>query len=426
MTAEELDSSIDFWRIIGSYTRPLGGDLKLTISPAYGVDQITAAGADAGAMGPFTSIGVVDQNLSYRARVNGTVGSRVTLDTGLDILSRVTSYTGLVQQNDNLGNANGIDINPSQLFRGAQSVGVGAYIDLGITVTPRLRIIPSLRVDGYLLDGIERESVDPRFVVRYKLDDAWTVKAYVGQFTEPPQPEEFDRRFGNPNIALEHGYSGGIGYEWRPNRLWSIDSEIYYVDRIDITEFNSGAFMNSDGTYSYVNFDSQGQNRAYGFEAIIKREITPRFYAWLSYTFSRSMDKDGDSWVASAFDEPDVLNAVASGKPGAGVEVGLRYQFASGRPETPVLGATYDRDAGAYVPVYGAYRSERLPAFRQLDARIERDWVFENWTIGGYLDVINVMNTKNVEAIEYDYRYRQSAPITSFPILPTLGVRGTW
>ena len=37
-----------------------------------------------------------------------------------------------------------------------------------------------------------------------------------------------------------------------------------------------------------------------------------------------------------------------------------------------------------------------------------------------------VFNLKNVEATQYDYRYRESAPITSFPILPTLGIRGTW
>ena len=71
-------------------------------------------------------------------------------------------------------------------------------------------------------------------------------------------------------------------------------------------------------------------------------------------------------------------------------------------------------------------RSIRLPTFFQLDTRIERDWLFDTWSLGAYLDVINVMNTTNVEAVQYDYRYRQSSPITSFPILPTLGVKGTW
>ena len=52
----KLNSSIDFFRIIGKYERPLMGDLKLTLSPAYGRDQVTFSGAQAEAMGPYTSL----------------------------------------------------------------------------------------------------------------------------------------------------------------------------------------------------------------------------------------------------------------------------------------------------------------------------------------------------------------------------------
>ncbi len=91
-----------------------------------------------------------------------------------------------------------------------------------------------------------------------------------------------------------------------------------------------------------------------------------------------------------------------------------------------MIGATYDADQGDYDPVYGPTRSTRTPTFIQLDVRAEKVWLYDTWSLGFYLDIINVTNRKNVEAIEYDYRYRESAPVTSFPILPTLGVRGTW
>jgi hypothetical protein len=97
-----------------------------------------------------------------------------------------------------------------------------------------------------------------------------------------------------------------------------------------------------------------------------------------------------------------------------------------GRPDTPVIGATYDADTGTYDAISGERRSIRTPVFRQLDVRAEKVWLYNTWSIGLYIDIINVANTKNVEATEYDYRYRESAPVTSFPILPTLGVRGTW
>ena len=74
----------------------------------------------------------------------------------------------------------------------------------------------------------------------------------------------------------------------------------------------------------------------------------------------------------------------------------------------------------------GDVRSVRNPTFTQIDVRAEKTWLFRTWSLGLYLDIINVINAKNVEAYEYDYRYREKAPVTSFPILPTLGLRGMW
>ncbi|MEO8846769.1 MAG: TonB family protein [Kofleriaceae bacterium] len=426
--SQDLNSSVKFLRVIGSYERPLSGDLKLTMSPAWGRDEVLFSGGQAMASGPFSSVGVINDDFSYRMRVKGKIAQRLTLDTGIDMLSRVTTYQALIPVDDSLINSSGVDITPTQIFRGSQLFGTAAYIDLGIDVTDRLKIVPTLRADQYILDGVYRESLDPRIVARYKLDDQWTLKGYVGRFTQPPQPEALDRRFGNPSVQLEHGMHYGLGYEWRPDHVWSIDSEVYYVERHDLVIFSDDVTQSADGSYSYVNFTNEARNYSYGVEAIIKREITEHLYGWLSYTYSRAREKrhpDSD-WVPTTFDQPHVLNAVASYKPGGGFEFGARFQLASGRPDTPVIGATYDADTGRYVPVRGAARSVRDPNFYQLDARVERDWLFERWSFGLYIDVINVLNTTNVEAYQYDYRYRQRSPITSFPILPTLGVKGTW
>src|SRR3569833_1901146 len=423
-----LNSSVDFLRVIGSYERPMAGDLKLTLSPAWGRDMISFSGAQAMASGPFTSLGVINDNLSYRMRVKGKIASRLTLDTGLDMLSRITHYSALVPVDDTAIDSSGVDITPTQVFRGSLMFGTGAYVDLGIDVTDRLKLVPTLRVDNFILDGVSRSSIDPRFVARYKLDEQWTLKGYVGRFTQPPQPEALDRRFGNPQVQLEHGMHYGLGYEWRPDHVWSIDSEVYYVARSNLVIFSDDVTQNSDGTFSYVNITHEARNYSYGFEAIIKREITEHVYGWLSYTYSRAREKrhPTSDWHPTTFDQPLVLTAVASWKPGGGFELGARFQLASGRPGRPGGGATYDADSGGYVPVNGPVRSVRDPTFYQLDARVERDWLFDRWSFGLYLDVINVLNTTNVEAYQYDYRYRQRSPITSFPFLPTLGVKGTW
>lgn len=428
-TSANLDSSVKFFRLMGTYTRPLRGDLRLTLSPSWGSDAVTFTGAQAEGAGPFTSLSVNNKALSYRMRVHGKLRKALTIDTGIDLLSRVTEFEALVPADDTLiGGSNGADIPPSQLFRGSQSLGVAAYADAGIDIGKKLKLIPGLRIDGYILDGKQRSSIDPRLVARYKLSDQLTAKSYAGRFSQPPQPEALDDRFGNPDVQIEHGYHFGVGYEWKPDRMWSLDSEIYYVDRRNVVVFTPDVIMNPDGTFDLVNFRNTGRRASYGLEAIIKREISERAFGWLSYTFSRSKqtNRNGERWFPTSFDQPHVLNAVGSFKPGGGWELGAKFQLASGRPDSKVIGSTFDADCGCYDAVTTGTRTTRIETFMQLDVRVEKTWLFQLWSLGAYLDIINVTNRKNPEGTDYDYRFRESTPVTSFPIFPTIGVRGTW
>ena len=164
---------------------------------------------------------------------------------------------------------------------------------------------------------------------------------------------------------------------------------------------------------------------------MIKREISERAFGWLSYTFSRVAARRNRTGAGLVADRVRSAARAERGRrarsPGGGWELGARFQLASGRPDTPVIGATYDADTGSYDA--GA-RPDPLDAHADVHARStcasRRRGCTSTWSLGLYLDVINVANSQNVEATEYDYRYRESAPVTSFPILPTLGLRGTW
>ena len=173
---------------------------------------------------------------------------------------------------------------------------------------------------------------------------------------------------------------------------------------------------------------NSGTSSTYGLEALIKREISDTVYGWLSYTYSHSVQRrfvDSDT-VPTAFDQAHNLNAVLSWKPGGGWELGGRLRVSTGRPETPFVGATLDADGGGFIPVSGGFRAARRAYFQQLDVRAEKTWLFKLWSLGVYLDVQNVTNATNPEATQWDYRYRESAPVSGVPILPTLGVRGAW
>jgi hypothetical protein len=105
---------------------------------------------------------------------------------------------------------------------------------------------------------------------------------------------------------------------------------------------------------------------------------------------------------------------------------GGRLRFVSGNPTTPVTGSVLDASSGAYVPTYGAVNSDRLPAFSQLDVRVDRTWTYPTWKLDLFLDVQNVTNHGNVEGYSYSYDYSQKTPVTGLPILPILGVEAQW
>ena len=59
-----------------------------------------------------------------------------------------------------------------------------------------------------------------------------------------------------------------------------------------------------------------------------------------------------------------------------------------------------------------------------MDVRIDKVWTFDRWRYSMYLDVQNVWNGTNAEAIDYNYNFTIGTPVSGLPLLPILGLRG--
>lgn len=424
----DLTSRIDFARLIGRYERPIVGGLRLTLSPAIGFDQVSFAGAPSEDAERFSGVSVDVDNLSYRMRVDGPIGEHVYLDTGIDMESRVTHFELLVPLSEDIRATDAIDITPELLVFNSDAFLYGAYADVAVQLGD-LRLIPGVRFDGSLLQGNHLWSIDPRFSARYRLNSAWLAKGYLGLFHQPPQPEALDLEFGNPDLGLERAVHTGVGGEWAFADRWLADLELYFIDRRNLVEFTTDAERDPEtGEVDPINYRNSRVGDTIGLELLIKREVTRRLYGWLSYTLSRTRELEfgDDVYEPTPFDQRHGLNAVASYRFDGGWELGGRFRLASGRPITDVVDSTFDADHGHYDRVPGPFRGSRRKTFHQLDARLEKTWLFDTWRLGVYLDVQNLLAVENEEAVQYDYRYRERAPVTSVPFLPTLGVRGSW
>jgi hypothetical protein len=158
--------------------------------------------------------------------------------------------------------------------------------------------------------------------------------------------------------------------------------------------------------------------------------VTRDFFGWLAYTFNRSEQRraGGDGYTLTTWDQTHILTAVASYRLPANFELGARMRYVTGRPTTPLQHTfdVYSVDRNRFYGTFGAGNSIRFKPFHQLDLRLERSWLFQSWTLSAYVDVQNVYNASNVEATYYDYRYRELYEVPGIPILPVIGVKGSF
>ncbi len=313
----------------------------------------------------------------------------------------------------------------------------------------KLAFKPSLRLEHY---GLSDEWVlDPRFNMSYELGDKVTLKESIGLYHQPPNVADLDPAFGNEDLQSSYTVQTTLGAEVKlPLGLKSsatgFYSEMYDLPVDAVTSATSAASAGSPlsggvgavsreftieqfGSYSYQ--ENRGRGKNYGVEFLLEgshgRPGKPgTFLAWLSYTYSRSLRRDDPrvylDYRPYVLDQPHLLTALGSVLLTENWRLGMRVRYATGNPITPVVGTFFDTDTQSYQSVAGELLSERLPAFFQLDVRLDRRWQRSWGTISLFLDVQNLTNRVNPEGVSYNYDFSKQSYTSGLPIFPSLGL----
>jgi hypothetical protein len=168
-----------------------------------------------------------------------------------------------------------------------------------------------------------------------------------------------------------------------------------------------------------------GIGRSYGVQWLVRQRRWHGLSGWIAYTVSRSerRDEPSDGWRLFDYDQPHVLTVVANDALGPWT-VGARLRFASGLPRTPVTGAFFDAKDDQYDPVFGPQNSTRLPAFWQLDARIDRSFALGRGVdLHVYVEGLNLTGRANAEEYVYNVDYTRRGAITGLPLIVLAGAR---
>ncbi len=368
---------------------------------------------------------------SLRSTAEYRFSDAVTLAGGLDIARSGAEVTARIQQPPREGEPPPSSVTQDLLeVDGKYSQYFPAlWTELRLRPLPGLLVVPGLRSESYVYtDQAEaRRTLNPRLAVRYALSEQVTLKGGAGLYHRPPIQDEPSQSFGNPDLRPQRSIQYGLGAEWQPIPEWFVSVEGFY-NRLSDMFVRSDAVVERNGEQVPERLKNGGRGRVYGAELLVRRAVTERLFGWLAYTLSHSerRDRPDAAWRLFDNDQTHVLTAIASYKLGGGWEVGARFRFSSGNPNTPIVGSRRDDLTDVFVPIYGAVNSRRLPNFHQLDVRVDKTWVFDTWSLNAYLDLTNAYNNPAIEGVQYSYNYSESAYLEGLPILPVLGAKGSF
>ncbi|MGH7282437.1 MAG: TonB family protein [Polyangiaceae bacterium] len=374
---------------------------------------------------------------SYRTKL----APRAVIELGLDALgssddiSRSGSLTLPPREGDIavFGQSPGDAVSADTWSTHILNVGPNAIaeIELGpLTVTP------GVRIDTFLIEGSRQTprvgltpsvgfsrlnaAIDPRLALRLKVAPRVSLFASGGLYHQAPDPRDLSAVFGTPALGLSNATHVSAGQTVKITRTLDLEMTAFYKKMGDLTV--RSRLTDPMLAQSLV---QDGEGRSYGVQFLLRQEVWKGFFGWLSYTLSRSERRyvgDAD-WRLFDFDQPHVLALVASQEIQKWT-IGARFRLSSGYPRTPVVGAYYDAHGDDYQPIFGAQNTLRIPAFYQLDLKIERVFPLGRAAkIVAFVDVENVTFHKNDEEIVYSSDYTQRNFITGLPTLAVVGAR---
>lgn len=295
--------------------------------------------------------------------------------------------------------------------------------------TPNLEL--TLGLGNSYNDFNGKQFIQPRFASRYALTEHTTVTASVGRHNQFIREFRFIAEdLGNPDLLEQDSRHYMIGFEQLLKDSLSAKVELYYKDTQQLIIANSD-FVNSSATPNEKPYINGASGEAYGLELLINKNLTDKWYGWLSAAYSKTKRTNDITGVTMdyGYDRPWVVNLVASYQRNKKTSYGFKWRYQSGSLFTPVISAvpvdasgasSNPEDAYLYVPTYATANSERLPGYHRLDFRMDHKLSGRSTA---YFEIINVYNRENISDYSYNKDYSEREAVTSLPMIFSIGAK---
>lgn len=315
-----------------------------------------------------------------------------------------------------------------------------------------------LRADANNYSAAMKDMTDqlsPRLSLSYQLTEHWSLSGNAGLYYQLPPYTALG--FKNNNGLYANTYAlrymqvsqGSIGINWRKGDTFEVSLEGFYkdYDKIPLSVADGIPLTCKGNDYGVIGNElltSTAQGRSYGAELLLKWLIAKKLNLASSFTLFKSEYRNNkeSEYIASAWDNRFIFNLRGTYNLPRHWSVGMKVSCIGGAPYTP-----YDADKSSLVTAWNAqgkpyydytrYNEERLPAFTQVDIRIDKTFYLKRCMLGFYIDLQNIAGSKlkqadvlmstgvikNPDAPIAEQRYvMKSVKQESGTLLPTLGI----
>ncbi|WP_347047612.1 TonB-dependent receptor [Bacteroides fragilis] len=298
------------------------------------------------------------------------------------------------------------------------------------------------------------DQLSPRLSLSYRLTDGLYLSGNAGLYYQLPPYTGLG--FKDNNGAWVNKYlrymsvsQESLGLSWHPGNTFELSAEGFYkqYDKIPFSIADGIPLACKGNDYGVIGneaLSSTAQGRAYGIEILMKWLIAKKLNLASSFTLFKSEYRNNkqSEYIASAWDNRYIFNMSGTYNFPHNWRLGMKISCIGGAPYTP-----YDVEKSSLVTAWNAqgrpyydytkYNTGRLPAFGQLDVRVDKTFYLKRCMLGFYIDLQNVTNSKfkqpdilmstgvieNPSAPMAEQRYKMKY-ITqkSGTLMPTLGI----
>lgn len=255
------------------------------------------------------------------------------------------------------------------------------------------------------------DQLSPRLSLSYRLTDGLYLSGNAGLYYQLPPYTGLG--FKDNNGAWVNKYlrymsvsQESLGLSWHPGNTFELSAEGFYkqYDKIPFSIADGIPLACKGNDYGVIGneaLSSTAQGRAYGIEILMKWLIAKKLNLASSFTLFKSEYRNNkqSEYIASAWDNRYIFNMSGTYNFPHNWSLGMKISCIGGAPYTP-----YDVEKSSLVTAWNAqgrpyydytkYNTGRLPAFGQLDVRVDKTFYLKRCMLGFYIDLQNVTNSK--------------------------------